>query len=86
MRSWLARSHRRLLVALLISELGARAALAAPSFQGLGDLEGGGFGSYVSAISDDGTVAVGVGSAPTGLEPFRWTQAGGMQSLGKLAP
>ncbi len=86
MQPRLARRVCLLLAALLASELGARAALAAPSFQGLGDLEGGGFGSYVSAISADGAVAVGVGSAPAGLELFRWTFPGGMASLGKLAP
>jgi probable HAF family extracellular repeat protein len=86
MRSHIARSTCCLLAGLLGGGLAPGAALAAPSFQGLGDLAGGSFGSYVSAISTDGTTAVGVGSAPTGLEPFRWTQADGMASLGKLTP
>ncbi len=72
-------------LALLVAGATARSASAAPTFQELGDLEGGGFGSYVSAISANGGVAVGGGSAPTGLEPFRWTQAGGIQALGNLS-
>ncbi len=54
------------------------------SFQGLGDLPGGGFFSQAFGVSADGSVVVGVGTSPSGTEAFRWTQAGGMVGLGGL--
>jgi probable HAF family extracellular repeat protein len=52
---------------------------------GLGFLPFGGYFSEAFGVNADGTVVVGVGSA-TGInqEAFRWTQAGGMQSVQAL--
>ncbi len=61
-------------------------ALAAPIFQGLGDLPGGAFFSEVflfgDAISDDGSVVVGRSKSSGGFEAFIWTSGGGMVGLG----
>ncbi|MFM9995599.1 MAG: PEP-CTERM sorting domain-containing protein [Phycisphaerales bacterium] len=51
---------------------------------GLGDLPGGDFNSHANAASADGSVIVGFGESASGIEAFRWTQAGGMQGLGDL--
>jgi uncharacterized membrane protein len=60
---------------------------ATPSFQGLGDFPGGNTVSAANGVSADGSTVVGLGtsaaSSPSG-EAFRWTSAGGMQSLGNL--
>ena len=58
---------------------------SAASFQGLGDLPGGSFWSVAGDVTPDGTVVVGQGTSASGIEPFRWTQAGGMVGLGQLA-
>jgi probable HAF family extracellular repeat protein len=58
--------------------------IAAPSFQGLGDLPGGGVTSGASGVSADGSVVVGSSASASGTEAFRWTQAGGMVGLGDL--
>ena len=55
-----------------------------PSFQGLGDLAGGGF-SQAFGVSADGSAVVGLGSSASGFEAFRWTSGGGMVGLGDLA-
>ncbi len=62
---------------------GARAGTDA-SFQGLGDLAGGAFGSFAFAVSGNGLVVVGSSQSASGLEAFRWTAAGGMVGLGDL--
>ncbi len=54
------------------------------SFQGLGDLPGGNFGSYATGVSADGSVVVGASYSASGREAFRWTAAGGMVGLGDL--
>jgi probable HAF family extracellular repeat protein len=57
------------------------------TFTALGDLPGG-TGSIVSevlALSANGTVAVGYSQSAAGYEAIRWTQGGGMVSLGDLA-
>ena len=54
------------------------------SFQGIGDLPGGGFYSYVTAISPDGGTLVGESTSAGGTEAFRWTKSGGMIGLGDL--
>jgi len=74
------------ILGFLLLSAHAAPAYASPSFMGLGDLDGGTNGSFASAVSADGSVVVGVGTSASGLEPFRWTQAGGMLGLGKLAP
>lgn len=55
---------------------------------GLGDLPGGDFRSEAAGISSDGSIVVGVGSSDfgLGLEPFRWTQSGGLSRLGQSLP
>ena len=54
------------------------------SFQGLGDLPGGGFESHALDVSSDGSVVVGVGYGTSGGEAFRWTASDGMIGLGDL--
>ena len=57
----------------------------AASFQGLGDLPGGGFNSYASSVSGDGSVVVGFSSSVNNAyEAFRWTSTGGIVGLGEL--
>lgn len=60
------------------------AAMAAPFFQGIGDLTGGGVRSAAQAISADGTTVVGESESASGPEAFRWRAAGGMIGLGDL--
>ena len=50
----------------------------------LGDLPGGAFFSEATDVSSDGRVVVGVGTTASGREAFRWTEDGGMTSLGQL--
>jgi probable HAF family extracellular repeat protein len=49
--------------------------------EGLGDLPGGDFYSEAYAVNADGSVVVGTSDSASGTEAFRWTEAGGMQSL-----
>lgn len=58
----------------------------ASSFQGLGDLPGGNFSSWATAVSADGQVVVGHGTGTLSADgqAFRWTAAGGMVGLGTL--
>jgi probable HAF family extracellular repeat protein len=55
---------------------------AQPFFMGLGDLPGGTFNSYATAVSADGSVVVGTGNTASGTEAFRWTIDNGMVGLG----
>jgi probable HAF family extracellular repeat protein len=52
---------------------------------GLGDLAGGGFASFASAVSADGSLVVGSSDGASGTEAFRWTEGTGMVGLGDLA-
>jgi len=65
--------------------LKSNSSAATPSFQGLGDLPGGPFMSWAEAISGDSTVVVGYSqnqfSHPSSAA-FRWTETGGIQSIG----
>ena len=45
---------------------------AEPSFQGVGDLTGGGLASEAHAVSADGSVVVGWSESASGMEAFRW--------------
>ncbi|MCK5001056.1 MAG: hypothetical protein KAS23_16045 [Anaerohalosphaera sp.] len=56
----------------------------AASFQGLGDLSGGGFESHAHAVSAAGSVVVGYSKSTNGPEAFYWTESGGMKGLGFL--
>ena len=58
-------------------------AFADVSFQGLGDLPGGTYGSWAYGVSADGSVVVGRSLSDRGFEAFRWTQDG-MVGLGDL--
>jgi probable HAF family extracellular repeat protein len=51
----------------------------------LGDLAGGALLASAAAISDDGAVIVGAGTAASGPQAFRWTATSGMVGLGDLA-
>ena len=58
------------------------------SFQGLGDLGGGGFLSIAQSVSSDGTTVVGQSrsfASGVNIEGFVWSLAGGMQGLGSLS-
>ncbi len=68
------------LYAACLAPLAAGAAELTP----LGDLTGGGFASYATGVSDDGSVVVGRSIGASGYEAFRWTQVGGMVGLGDL--
>ncbi len=58
---------------------------SAASFQGLGDLPGGNFGSIAFGVSADGSTVVGYSNSANGsVEAFRWTQSGGIVGLGDL--
>jgi probable HAF family extracellular repeat protein len=61
-------------------------ALAQPSFTPLGDLPGGAVESFAYGLSGDGQLVVGRSRTAAGIEPFRWTRATGMVSLGTLDP
>ena len=61
---------------------GLKVATQVASFQGIGDIAGS--GSYALAVSGDGATVVGYSKSGPLNEPFRWTQAGGMESLGDL--
>jgi probable HAF family extracellular repeat protein len=52
---------------------------------GLGDLAGGTFNSFASAMSSDGNTLTGTGNSGVGSEAFIWTSAGGMVGLGDLS-
>lgn len=73
-----------LLRAALYAACLAPLAVGADEFTPLADLPGGGFASFASGVSDDGTVVVGRSIGASGYEAFRWTQAGGMVGLGDL--
>ncbi|MBL8762160.1 MAG: hypothetical protein JNL50_12750 [Phycisphaerae bacterium] len=75
-------------VAIVFSSLAGVAPGQTASITGLGDLPGGPFRSEVYNISDDGQIVVGSSSVDDSFashRAFRWTRAGGMQSLGKLS-
>jgi probable HAF family extracellular repeat protein len=71
-------------VAIWLAVRYGQANAAQPLFMGLGDLPGGTFSSYATAVSADGSVVVGLGSSTPGGQAFRWTQTGGMIGLGDL--
>jgi probable HAF family extracellular repeat protein len=62
----------------------ATAACAQPTFTPLGDLSGDSFYSIGAGVSADGSVICGASESDIGLEPYRWTEAEGMQGLGML--
>ncbi len=47
----------------------------------LGDLAGGVLFASQSAVSDDGSIVVGLGTSASGMDGFRWTVAAGMVGL-----
>ena len=54
----------------------------AATFQGLGDLPGGGVQGYAIGVSADGTTVVGHSLSAAGDEAFRWTADSGIVGLG----
>lgn len=74
------------LLAILALVVRSEAATNGPALQGLGDLDGGGFGSSAEGVSSDGTVVVGRGSGQFGPEAYRWREGQGMLRLGDLPP
>lgn len=77
----------RLFLAAALGLALSPAVSAQVTFTALGDLPGGS-GSIVSEVlglSADGTVAVGYSQSAAGNEAIRWTQGGGMVSLGDLS-
>src|SRR5687767_12119563 len=79
----IARSCAICLVAFLAATASGAAA-APPSIRGIGDLPGSSYRSDVNGISADGSVVVGASKPNGDFEAIRWTQAGGIQALGKL--
>ncbi len=73
--------HAVLMAALLVGG----ASYGDSTFTGLGDLPGGAFESWVSAISTDGSTVVGDSIGASGREAFRWTSEGGMVGLGDFS-
>src|SRR3989338_1056297 len=73
-----------LIIAMMLV-FGLTVSAHAVSFTPLGDLSGGGFYSYASGVSADGSVVVGGGVSASGGEAFRWTSGGGMAALGGLS-
>ncbi len=73
------------IICAAVLAMGAAAAYGAtPSFQGLGDLPGGDYGSYAASVSADGTVVVGSSKSASDGKAFRWTAATGMVALDTL--
>jgi probable HAF family extracellular repeat protein len=87
-RSLLMSGYARLLMLAtsILCAATSRAAAASFTFQGLGDLPGGGFESASTAVSADGSTVVGRSISGSGYEAFRWTSGGGMVGLGYLPP
>ena len=52
---------------------------------GLGDFPGGDSRSSARGVSSDGSVVIGNGFGTDGEEAFRWTQSGGLESLGNFS-
>jgi probable HAF family extracellular repeat protein len=59
-------------------------AVAPARFIPLGDLPGGDFSSFASAVSDDGLTVVGDSTSDLGTDAFKWTEATGMVRLGTI--
>ena len=53
----------------------------AATFQGIGDLPGGGFETEVMGISGDGSVLVGLSEATFGTRAIKWDWSGGIMEL-----
>jgi uncharacterized membrane protein len=53
---------------------------------GLGDLEGGDFGSVATGISGDGNIVIGSSAVEGGGAGFRWSEETGMVQIGGLLP
>jgi len=73
----------RRLAPLTLAVLAALSPLVSYAANGMTDL-GGGTNSTAYGVSADGSVVVGQGYFGPANNAFRWTQAGGMQSLGTL--
>ncbi len=78
------KSHEMVCVVAGVVGLAATSVVAQPSFQGLGDLPGGGFSSDAWRLSDEGLAGVGSGEGAGGDRAMRWTVMDGMVPLGTL--
>ncbi|WP_193213235.1 HYR domain-containing protein [Luteolibacter marinus] len=84
---------RARIIALAVLSTATAASAAPPAFEGLGHLSTHSSGAryaQVSGLSADGSAVAGYsqvysGSTYLGYEAFRWTETGGMQSLGALS-
>ena len=76
-----------LLLALALALAAPATHAQTPTTVGLGTLPGdrGSNGSAAVGISADGSIVMGQSSGPSGGESWRWTQAGGLVSLGRLS-
>lgn len=83
-RHTLAASLRSLFTLAVLECTIAAATAAPPRFIPLGDLPGGDFYSYASAVSDDGLTVVGNSMSDIDLNAFKWTEATGMVRLGSI--
>lgn len=77
--------HTILLSALVVLFLGG---VTSPAFAArltpLGDLPGGAFDSFATAVSADGSTVVGVSASAADTQAYRWTTDAGMVGLGNL--
>lgn len=68
-------THLKIVLIHSISLVGfCSVGVAQATFVGLGDLDGGPFGSVASAISADGSAVVGFSVNEFGREAFRWSE------------
>ncbi len=73
-----------LLLPFLVLPLGA--ITGGPGFEGIGDLPGGGTGSFAYGVSSDGATVVGQAFGQYGPEAYRWRPDEGILRLGDLGP
>ena len=78
--------HLPVWIAVIAMICGPSAGSFAASFQGVGDVAGGPFLSFVLGVSGDGSTTVGWSvHGPGRLTPFRWTESGGIEDLGDIS-
>jgi uncharacterized membrane protein len=78
--------RRRSCAAVVVLALAPDITLGQASFIGIGELAGGLYTSRALAVSGDGAVVVGDSFDERGPVAFRWTQATGLVSLGRMSP
>lgn len=80
------RTHLQATLFLPFLVLPLDAITGAPGFEGIGDLPGGGTGSFAYGVSSDGATVVGQAFGQFGPEAYRWRPDEGILRLGDLGP